>query len=88
MNNADMAREIVSMMIDCDFSIDHYEFIQKELTRFTSGELKAKVEDQMMKMDEEEEERKQEEAIYADSLAYDAAMDQKIDEMREDRGIR
>ena len=80
MNNADMAREIVSMMIDCDFSIDHYEFIQ----RFSSGELLAKVEDQMMKMDEEEEERKQEEAIYAD-LAYDAAMDQKIDEMRENR---
>ena len=82
---ADKARDIVSLLEDADASMEEFEFILNELFhRRTSGELKAKIEGKLMKMDEAAEEQQEEEAIYADSLAYDNAMENKMDMMRED----
>jgi hypothetical protein len=77
---ADKAREVVSMMEDGGFEMADFEFVQAN----ASGELLAKVEDHLMKLDEKEAERLEEKAIEEADAARDWAMECKGDMMRED----
>ena len=77
---ADKAREIVWMLEDCDADIDDFEYLQAH----TTGDLLARVEDKLMKLDEEAEEKRQEDLIEQADAAYEWHMECKGDQMRED----
>ena len=81
MKPADKARELVGLIDELDLDIEDWEFLQMHST----GELLAKIENQLMKMDEKAEEARQEEAMYVSDPGYDWEMECKGDFIREGR---